>query len=174
MIHCSANSSTCSGSKIVIEWSGTIVTVFNNAIFGWDRFGVWFKSVIIRGSIRGCRDGQKDESGNHFHIRYFSDIRSHLNVLKYDDDRKNPTVYIRSDRTYSLRPHDVHHQYYSAVYYTTRKELENIIKVQEKNISMGWYSNANHQKYREADGLGRWPYFSEKRHIWLHLTLIAP
>ena len=154
MIHCSANSSTCSASKIVIEWSGTIVTVFNNAIFGWDWYGVWLKSVIISGRIHGWRDGQKGQSENQFHIRYFSDIRSHLNVLEYDDDRKNPTVYIRSDRTYSLRPHDV-----NALYEST--QLEN-------------NSNANHQKYREADGLGRWPSFSEKRHIWLHLTLIAP
>ena len=82
------------------------MTVFNNAIFDWDRFGVWFKSVIIRGSIRGCRDGQKDESGNHFHIRYFSDIRRHLNVIKDDIDRQNSKVYIWSDRTCSLRPHD--------------------------------------------------------------------
>ena len=107
MIHCSANSSASSGSKIEVERSGTIVTVFNNAIFGWDWFGIWFKSVSSSGCISECRDGQKGKSENHFHIRYFSDIRSHLNVIKEDIQGKNPKVYIWSDRKCSLRPHDV-------------------------------------------------------------------
>ena len=83
------------------------MTVFYNAIFGWDWFGVGFKSVIIGGCIREYQDGQKGQSENHFHIRYFSDIRSHLNVIKDDIDRQNSKVYIWSDITCLQRPHDI-------------------------------------------------------------------
>ena len=43
---------------------------------------------------------------------------------------------------------------------------EVVISAQFRHITKsGWSTNANHQKYLEADGLGRWPNFSEKRHV---------
>ena len=68
MVHCSANSSACSGSKIVVEWSGTIVTVFYNAVFGWDCFFHW-NVIICR-----CDRDQKSQHWNDFHVFDFRDL----------------------------------------------------------------------------------------------------
>ena len=65
MIHRGAYSSACSCSKVVIEWSGTVVTVFNNAVFDWD----WGLPWLI--CIRSCKIGEKSCDWDDFHIFYF-------------------------------------------------------------------------------------------------------
>ena len=59
MIHCSAYSSASSGSKIEIEWSCTIVAVFNYAVLRWDSVLNW--SINIRGNWQ-------IEKRNDFHL----------------------------------------------------------------------------------------------------------
>ena len=61
VVHCGAYSSACSGSEIEVEWSGTVVAVFDNAVFGWDWFFHWY---IIIGR---CESDQKSQHWNDFH-----------------------------------------------------------------------------------------------------------
>ena len=62
VVHCGAYSSACSGSEIEVEWSGTVVAVFDNAVFGWDWFFHWY---IIIGR---CESDQKSQHWNDFHV----------------------------------------------------------------------------------------------------------
>ena len=68
MVHCSANSTACSCSKIVVKWSGTIVAVFDNAVLGWDCFFHW-NVIICR-----CDRDQKSQHWNDFHVLDFCDL----------------------------------------------------------------------------------------------------
>ena len=65
MIHCSAYSPACSGSEIVVEWSGTVVAVFDNAVSSWD----WFSQRLI--CIGRCQSYQKSQHWNDFHFYDF-------------------------------------------------------------------------------------------------------
>ena len=64
VVHCGAYSSACSGSEIEVEWSGAVVAVFDNAVFGWDWLFHWY---II---ISRCESDQKSQHWNDFHVFY--------------------------------------------------------------------------------------------------------
>ena len=83
MIHSSANCSTCSCSKIIVERSGTVVAIFHDAIFGWH----WFAKRLI--CISRCWRNQKRQSWDDFHV-----FDSVCEMVKYLLSKRKFVVFI--------------------------------------------------------------------------------